>query len=183
MIPVHTLPHSFLRSILILYSLLDLDLRSGPSSPQVFRPQYCMHFSSLTCVLHTYVLIPFQLSVLKIPGEAFELWSSSLRNFFSTFFYVLLCRGHRISGAITSLPQYAFTAWCSVTAQELYLTLASTSLVQIFPSAPCSQTPSTYVLPSLSARDQFSHPHKIRGDGKRDYKKYFVLKHLTHSLC
>jgi hypothetical protein len=47
-------------------------------------------------------------------GKAAGAWSWTLTS--------ISCRGQRMSGAIPTLPQYAFLAWCSVKAQgQLYL--------------------------------------------------------------
>jgi hypothetical protein len=54
-------------------------------------------------------------------------WLSSLRffvMFLSPSLTSIYCRGQRMRGAMTPLPQYAFMAWCSVKAQgQLYLYL------------------------------------------------------------
>jgi hypothetical protein len=59
------------------------------SSFQVFRPKFCMHFSSLmrdTCLAH---LILNYLTVLKTFGEGYKLRSFSLCNFSTTYVYFL----------------------------------------------------------------------------------------------
>jgi hypothetical protein len=58
----------------------------------------------------------------------------------------IYCRGHRMSGALHLLPQYAFIALCLVKEQGwLYLT-------------PCSETP--LICSSFCVREQVSHPYR-----------------------
>jgi hypothetical protein len=72
---VHTFPA--LRSSLILSSHLGL-AELSLSSPQSFRPKFCMHFSSPVCATWTAHFIFLHLITLTIFDVVYKLWSSSL---------------------------------------------------------------------------------------------------------
>jgi hypothetical protein len=77
--PVHILKPSF-RSNLILSSHLLLDLPSG-SLIKVYRLKFCVHFTSLLCVLYALpISSPFDLISLMISDE-YKLRSYSTCNF------------------------------------------------------------------------------------------------------
>jgi len=67
----------FLISIVIISSHLRLVLGMA-SSLQVLVLKFCMHFSSLTCVLHSPNLTLYDFIIQIIIGKVYQLWISSL---------------------------------------------------------------------------------------------------------